>query len=152
MTGDIEDAVLVCGVDVEKPLYGDSIAQQLVVRQTGEGKVLRLRFLRYRNIYGNGYLLDGLSYLDKLSGASPWMGLQLPALGPPIGVVVVVDVAQHEAVLRLVDNDPDVSADPDRPEVSVTRTFYFVKLQARTEWVHLKIEGCSLDGLLLVAC
>ena len=148
---EVEDGVLIGGMDIGQPLHGHPVAQQLVVRQASERLRLGRRLLRLWHVDGNGDLLDGLPHLDQLRSAGSRVGLQLPALGPPVGIVVVVNVAEHEAVLRLVNDDPDVEVDPDRPEVGVPRAIEPVQLEARARWVDLQIERRGFDGLLLIA-
>ena len=96
-----------------------------------------MRFLYCRDIYRDGNLLDSLSHLYQLGSAGLGMGLQLASFCPPVRLVVVVDVAEHEAALGPVDNDPDVAANPDGPEVAVSRAIKPVELQAWTGRVHL---------------
>ncbi len=79
------------------------------------------------------------------------MRLQLAAFGPVVGLVVVIDVAEQQAVSRLVDDQPDVAADADRPEVLVLRLVELVKLMPGLAGLSCKIERRRLDGLLLVA-
>ena len=56
-----------------------------------------------------GDLLDALTHLDDLRGASLGMPLDPPALSPPVSVVVVRDVTEQHAGGRLVDDDAQVS-------------------------------------------
>jgi len=64
---------------------------------------------------------------------------------------VVVDVAQQQAVGRLVHDEPDIAAHAHRPEVSIARLVELVKAHARAGRVHLQVERRRLGGLLLVA-
>jgi hypothetical protein len=68
-----------------------------------------------------------------------------------ISVIVVVDVAQQQAGVRPVHNQPNVEAHADRPEVGIFRLVNLVKLQRRMSRVQLEIEGRGLDSFLLVA-
>ena len=79
------------------------------------------------------------------------MPLQPPPLGPLIRGVVMVHVAEQEARRGPVDNQPDVAADPGRPEALVLRPLDLVQLQPRPGRVHLQVERGGLDRLLLVA-
>ena len=79
------------------------------------------------------------------------MGLQPPPRGPLIGLVVVIDIAQHEAAVHAVNDQPDVAGDPHGPEVLVPRLVELVQFHARLRRVELQVEGGGLDGLLLVA-
>ena len=85
--------------------------------------------------------------------AAPVVGmrLELPALRPRVRAVVVIDVAEQQAGVGPVHDQPDVRVDPDRPETLVLRLIELVKAQARRRRVHLQVEGGRLDGLLLVA-
>ena len=76
-----------------------------------------------------------------------WPGLVVPELG----FVVVVDVAQQQAGLGSVHNQPNVETHANRPEVGVFRLVKLVELQRRMSRVQLEIEGRGLDCLLLVA-
>ena len=64
---------------------------------------------------------------------------------------MVADVAEQQARLGPVDDQPDVAADPHRPEVLVLRLVELVELQPGLRRVDLQVEGRRLDGLLLVA-
>ena len=70
---------------------------------------------------------------------------------PAVCRVVVVHVAQKQARVRPVDDETDVAADPDRPEVLVLRLVKLVKLHPRIRRIHLEVECRRLDGLLFVA-
>ena len=74
-----------------------------------------------------------------------------PAPRPVVGLVVVIHVAKHQAVLNPVNDEPDVAADPHRPEVLVLRFVEFVKAQPWRRRVQLQVKGRGLDQLLLVA-
>jgi hypothetical protein len=50
-----------------------------------------------------------------------------------------------------VDDQADIAADPDRPEVLVPRRVQLVKTEARAGRVQLQVKRRGLDGLLLVA-
>ena len=50
-----------------------------------------------------------------------------------------------------MDDQADVVADPNRPEVFVLCLGKFVKLQARVLRVYLQVKGRGLYGLLLFA-
>jgi hypothetical protein len=51
-----------------------------------------------------------------------------------------------------VNNQPEIAADPHRPEALVLRLVQLVELHARTGRIHLQIEGRGLDELMLFAC
>lgn len=48
-------------------------------------------------------------------------------------------------------DDPDIAADADGPETWVSRSIQLVELQTGLGWIQLKVEGCDLRRLLLVA-
>jgi hypothetical protein len=50
-----------------------------------------------------------------------------------------------------MDDEPDVAADANRPEVPVPRLVEPMELHARVRRIHLQVERRRLDGLLLVA-
>src|SRR5437867_2257951 len=79
------------------------------------------------------------------------MDLQLSALRPLVGFVMVIDVAEQEAFTALVDNQPDVAADPHGPEVWIFRLVQLVQLQAGSRRVELQVESGRLYGFLFVA-
>src|SRR5579871_1918048 len=95
-------------------------------------------------------LLDTLSYLDQLHGASCGMSLDPSALSPLVRLVMVIDVDQKQAGSRFVNNQPDIRTHAQGPEVGVLGSVYLVKLHARRGRVQLKIEGRHLHGLLLM--
>src|SRR3989304_3099572 len=69
----------------------------------------------------------GTPYLNQLGGARPRMRLQLAALGPVVGFVVMIHIAKQQAALCLVDDQADIAADAHRPEVLVPRLLKFVQ-------------------------
>ncbi len=96
-------------------------------------------------------LLHGLPDLDQLCGAGLRMRLQLAPSRPVIRLVVVVDVAEQEIGIALVNDQPDVAAHPHRPEVLVLHLVDLVEAHAGIGRVELQIERRRLDGFLLVA-
>jgi len=60
-------------------------------------------------------------------------------------------ITEQEAGSGAMYDDPDIFADPDRPEIRVFRSCQFVKLQARMGGVQLEIECGCFDGFLLIA-
>ena len=51
-----------------------------------------------------------------------------------------------------MDNQPDVIADPHRPEILVLRLVQLMELHPRIRRVHLEVERRRLDRLLFLAC
>ena len=78
------------------------------------------------------------------------MCLQLAAFGPLVGSVVMIDVAEQQAALRAMDDQPDVAADTHGPEVFVFGFVELVELHARIGRIKLQVERCRLHGFLLV--
>lgn len=50
-----------------------------------------------------------------------------------------------------MDDQTNVAAHPNRPEIFITRLVQLVEAHARIGWVHLQIKGGGLDGFLLLA-
>ena len=95
-------------------------------------------------------LADGLPHLDDLGRARPGVTLEPAALGPLVGSIVVVGVAEQEARSHLVNDEPQVAGDARRPEVLVLAVVDAVHLDAGVRRVQLQVEGRCLRGLLLV--
>jgi hypothetical protein len=85
-----------------------------------------------------------------MSRAGGRMGLELAALRPGIGLVVVVNAAAQQALGCLVDNLPDIRTHPQRPEVLVASLVELVETHARIGRVHLQVKRRGLDRLPLV--
>lgn len=64
---------------------------------------------------------------------------------------MVIDVAEQKAALSLVDNQSNVAADTNGPEVFILRFVELVKAHSRVSRVELQVKGSRLDGLLLLA-
>ena len=79
------------------------------------------------------------------------MRLDPPAFGPGIGVVVVADIGDQQALARLVNNQANVAIDPRRPEIGVFALVDAVQLETVAGRVHLKIEDARLHRLLVQA-
>ena len=95
--------------------------------------------------------LDRLPNLHQLGGTCLWMGFQLTTLGPVVRTVVVIDVAEQKAALSLVDDQSNVAADANRPEVFILGLVEPVKAHSGVGRIELQVEGSRLDGLLLLA-
>jgi hypothetical protein len=142
--------MLVGRADIIDPLGRDSVAKQLVFRISVEERRCRRKRLLLRHVDRYHDLLNRLPDLDDLRRTGARVRLELPPLGPVVGVVVMVHVTKEEAVGRAVDDDPNVRADPDRPEVVVLRPVQAVEAEPRPRRIHLEVEYGRLDGLLLV--
>ena len=79
------------------------------------------------------------------------MRLQFAPLRPVISVVVMTDVAEQQARIALVNDQPDVAVNPHRPEVLVLRLVELVEAHSGIGGIELQVERRRLDGLLLVA-
>ena len=120
------------------------------------GRRLGLRYwsrhgFRLWDEHRNDDLFHRLTDLDELRGARARVRLELPPLRPVVRLVVVVHVAEQQALLGAVDDQPHVGVDPNRPEALVARLVEPVELEPRGGRVHLQVERRRLDGLLLVA-
>ena len=160
--GEVEQGVLGGGAHVAQPFDGHAVAQQVVVRRAAEDRFPRRRGTAGGHGSGGPWnvhlhvprhrdLAHRLANLHELRRPGGRMPLQPPPLGPLVRGVVMVHVAEQEARCRPVDDQPDVAADPGRPEALVLRPLDLVQLQPRPSRVHLQVERGGLDRLLLVA-
>ena len=78
------------------------------------------------------------------------MALDPAPLGPGISLVVMVRIAEQQARRASVDDQADVAARPDGPEVRVLGLAQLVKAHARVGGVELEVEGGRLHRLLLL--
>ena len=101
---------------------------------------------------GDSNLFDGLAHLHQLCRPGFRMAFQLAPLGPAVGVVVVADIAQQQATVGPMDDEPEIPTGSHRPEIRVTGPVELVKFHAGVGRIELKIESRGLNGLLLVAC
>ena len=143
--GEVQHTVFICSTNVVEPLYRHAVAQQLIVRYQSERRRLRRRLLGDFDVPGDCDLLDGLTYLHELRGASARMCLQFTALRPLVLVLVVVDVAHRHIVARLVNDDADVLIYASRAEVAVSGPLDPVHPQPGTCRIGLQIEHGRLD-------
>ena len=74
-----------------------------------------------------------------------------PLLCPVVSLVVVVRVAQEQAALRPVNNEPNVGVLPHRPRVLVLRPVQLMKTHPWTCRIQLQVERRGFDGFLLFA-
>ena len=151
MLRQLQQAVLGRALHLSQPFRRYAITKQGVVRDLGkEAWLLGSRRSRFDHL-GNPDFLNGLADLHQLGGASLGMGFQLAALGPCIGFVVVIHIANQQARIRPMDDQPNVTAGPHRPEPGVPAVLQFVEAHAGVDWVHLEVEGSGLNGLLFLA-
>ena len=64
---------------------------------------------------------------------------------------MMIRIAKKQAFVSLVNNNPQIFANPNRPKVFVFGLIKPMKLHTRTLRVHLQIKGRGLHGLLLLA-
>ena len=139
------------GAHVRQPFGRHTVAEQRGVGDTGEQWRARWGRLLHLDIAGDDDLLDALTHLHQLGSAGRGMDLQLAPLGPFVGLVVMIDIAEQHAARRLVDDQADIAADAHGPEVLVLGAVELVKAHAGAGRIELKVEGGGLDRLLLVA-
>ncbi len=142
-------------------------------RDLGEERRLGRSLSLLLHVDGNDDFLNRLANLHKLRGAGLRVRLQPAPLGPLVGLapsrqtkgsppcgrelvfnqlpVVVIDVAEQQAGVGPVNDEPDVAAHAHRPEAPVPRLVELVKAQPRTRRIYLQIERRRLHALLLVA-
>ena len=68
-----------------------------------------------------------------------------------VSIIVMGNVAQQQAGVVAVDDEPDVAGDTNGPEVLVLCLVQLVKAHTRMCRVQLQVERGHLCGLLLVA-
>jgi hypothetical protein len=78
------------------------------------------------------------------------MGFELAPFGPGVGLVVVIDIAQEQAIFAFVDDQADVTGDAHRPEVFVSGSVELVEAHTGVGRVDLQIECRGFDGLLFL--
>ena len=79
------------------------------------------------------------------------MRFQLTPLGPGVGFVMVIDIADQQAAGCFVDDQPHIAINSHRPEVFVARFVQLVKAQTVAGRIELQVERRRLSSLLLVA-
>ena len=148
-----EKCFLAGRANIVNPLGRHAIPQQVVVgKLRKERSRLLSLFGRLRlQIGGSRYFLHRFANLDQLRRACLGMGFEFPALGPGVGSVVVIDVAQKQTGLRLVDDQSNVAPGANGPEVLVLCLIELVEFHPGSGRVELQVEGRGLHGLLLVA-
>lgn len=94
--------------------------------------------------------MDALADFDELHRARRRVPLDLAALGPFVGVVVVIDIGEQQAGLRAMHDQPDVGVDAHRPDIGVLGAIEPVERQPRRRRVHLQIDSGGLHRLLIL--
>jgi hypothetical protein len=146
--GDVEDGV-VCGLtDGLQPFGWDTPRQECPVALLREEARFPDGLL---HIALDHHLLDGLADLDDLGGARGRVALELPPLGPGVGVVMVADVGEKRGAVLLVEDDADVAVHARRPEVRVAGVIDPVEREAGAVGALLDVEGGDLRLRLFLA-
>src|SRR3546814_17436475 len=118
-------AVLVSELYIGQPLRRHSVTEQLGLGSVRKQRRLSDKKRRYRrrlvnlDDLRNHDLLNALANLHQLRRAGCGVRLQLSPLGPVIGLVVMIDVAEQQAGFRQVGDDADIPATANRPAVLV---------------------------------
>ena len=79
------------------------------------------------------------------------MRLQLAAFRLIVGFVMMIHVAEQQAGITFVDDQPDIAVNSDRPEVLVLGFVELVEAHAWIGRIELQVERRHFDGLLLLA-
>ena len=155
MIGEVEQGFLGCLLHIVQPLDGNAAAKQFVVPDVVEDSTSVIGDFAGRGLdFDVPRHLDFehlLANLDNLRRPGSRVLLETPSLGPAICGVVMIDVAEQKVRTGLVDDQAEVAADSDRPEVPVLRAVNPVKPHPRLCRVHLQLECGDLGRLLLLA-
>ena len=145
-----------------------SAARTSSTHSSGTPKAISSNFRRFANSFGFGKAGVGtkgsgsagwcrtrspsiaLANLDELHRARRRVALDFAALGPFVGVVVMIDVDEQKTRSRFVDDQADVGVDAHRPEIRVLGAIELMELHARRCRVELKVERRRLHSLLLL--
>ena len=151
--GQVEQRVLGGLTHVGQPLRRHAVAEQRRRRRCRRTAAawLAAAAASPRTYVGTTISSHPLADLHELRRAGLRVRLQLAPLGPVVGVVVVVDVAEQQAVGGPVDDQPDVALTrTDQKFLSFARSSLW-KLKPGLAGIELQVEGGRLDRLLLVA-
>ena len=150
VVGQVENTVFIGCPDIFQPFQWDAVAQQLVIGQVGEQQGLGRRLYLGPHVHWHRNLLHDLPQFHQLGGAVGGVHFQLPALRPPVGVVVAAYVAEDDILPGPVQDDAQVQVHPGRPEIRIAGSGQAVQAEARLGKVGLKVEGGGLGRLLLL--
>ncbi|WP_231470912.1 hypothetical protein [Novosphingobium sp. CECT 9465] len=150
---DVEEAVFGGSGHIGQPVYRHADGQEFSFGQLGEkagrrnrgfreGKLRRGRQYRFFNPLPNFYDLDR---------ARRGMGFDASALGPGVGIVVMIDIGDQKARSRLVHDQPQIAADPYRPEIRVLGALDPVEGLPLAGRVDLKIDDAGFHQLGLLS-
>ena len=103
-----QQGVFVGHLDVAEPLGRHAIGEQFIVGLVREQGGLRPHRDHLMYVDWNDDLLDRLSNLHELRSPRLGMRLHLAPLGPVVGPVVPVHVAEQQTARTLVDDESDV--------------------------------------------
>ena len=78
------------------------------------------------------------------------MRFQPAALGPQIGVIVAVHIAEDDVLPGSVQDNAQVEVHPRRPEARVLGAGHTMQAEARMGDVGLQVKGSSLSRPLLL--
>ena len=104
----IHKAVFIDTAYVTQPFIRNTVAQEVAVSDLGEQQRLRLDLLSCFHDSWNGDFPNRLSHLNQLGSPGLRVNLQLTALGPLVGVIVVVHVTKNYAFRAPVQDYPDI--------------------------------------------
>ena len=130
MLGQVQKIVFVGVLHLLNPVRWNPVTQKVLFRDVIEKKWLGRQSLIRCCITGHGDFLNCLVYFNQLGCAGLGMGFQFAPHGPFVGVVVVVYVAQHQAIPDPMHDDSDVAADADGPETRVRGIMQLVESQS----------------------
>ena len=97
-------------------------------------------------------LLNRLANLNELCRPSLGVRFELAPLRPLICLIVMVDIAQQQAVSAAMNDQANITTDAYGPKIRITGGIQLVELHTRVRRIQLQIEGRRLDNLLLIAC
>ena len=126
--GKVEQTIFVCALYFLQPFGGNAVVEQFVFGRLGEKRGLRRSARRVLRAVARSHgFAHGLANFDDLRRAGSGMAFDSSSFGPAIGLVVMGDIGEHQARCGPVDDQADVSARPDRPEIFVLRAVESVK-------------------------
>ena len=152
--GQCEEAVFARRANIGQPVGGHADREQRIVVQARKQRRRGCRFFLALSGLGKdeiecrrrGDFLHTLAHLDDLDGAGSRMSLDPPAFRPGIGVVVVADISDQQAVARLVNDQTNVAIDARRPEIGVLAVVDAVQLETVAGRVHLKSKTLAFTA------
>ena len=77
------------------------------------------------------------------------MRLQPAALGPPVGIIVAVHIAENDVLPGAVQYDTQIKVHPGRPKAKVLGAGHTVQAEARIGDVGLQVKSSGLSRPLL---